>query len=78
VFCEFCGCYGQDMDRRAVVTRRHKYVYDPLASPELYDLIEDPLEMNNLAADARHAETVRELHAAGKAWAEGHDDWIEM
>jgi len=78
VFCEFCGSYGRDMDRRAVITRRHKYVYDPNDAPELYDLAEDPLEMNNLAADPQHADTVRELHAQGKAWAESHDDWIEM
>jgi arylsulfatase A-like enzyme len=78
VFCEFCGSYGRDMDRRAVVTRRYKYIYDPVTIPELYDLADDPLEMHNLAAEARHADTVHELHAAGKAWAESHGDWIEM
>ncbi len=78
VFCEFCGSRGRDMDRRAAITKRHKYVCDPHDIPELYDLQEDPLEMNNLASDPRHADTVRELHAQCKAWAERCGDWMEF
>ncbi|MEO2003869.1 MAG: sulfatase-like hydrolase/transferase [Candidatus Poribacteria bacterium] len=62
--------------RRAVITRRHKYIHDPDDVPELYDLDADPLEMQNIAGDPSHAEVVRELHALGKSWAESHNDWV--
>ncbi len=76
VFIEFCGCGARNVDRRAVITRRYKYVYDPGDVPELYDLECDPLEMTNLAGDPAHADVVAELHAQGKAWAESHGDWV--
>ncbi|MAF12035.1 hypothetical protein CMK11_16450 [Candidatus Poribacteria bacterium] len=60
--------------RRAVITRRHKYIHDPTDVPELYDLEADPMEMRNIAADPGSREVVRELHALGKSWAGSHDD----
>ena len=36
--------------------------------PELYDLIKDPLETNNLAKDPAHAATVKDLSAQLEAW----------
>lgn len=78
VFCEFCGSGARDLDRRAVITRRFKYVYDPNDIPELYDLREDPLEMNNLASDPAYADTVAGLHAECRAWAEKCGDWVEF
>lgn len=78
VFCEFCGCYGRDMNRRAAITHRYKYIYDPDDTLELYDLIDDPLEMTNLFADPRHAETLDALHGHARVWAQTHDDWIRI
>lgn len=78
VFCEFCGSRSRDINRRAVITHRWKYVYDPEDAPELYDLRTDPLEMTNLAADPRYAETIHQLHAEAKAWAERCGDWVEF
>ncbi|MCK4374889.1 MAG: DUF4976 domain-containing protein, partial [Candidatus Brocadiae bacterium] len=78
VFCEFCGSGARDLDRRAVITRRFKYVYDPNDIPELYDLREDPLEMNNLASDPAYADTIAALHAECRAWAEKCGDWVEF
>lgn len=36
--------------------------------PELYDLIKDPLEMNNLAGDPAHAAIVKDLAGQLEAW----------
>ncbi len=63
--------------RRAVITRRHKYIYDPEDAPELYDLDADPMEMRNIASEPGSGSVVRELHALGKSWAENHNDWVE-
>jgi hypothetical protein len=51
VFCQFSGNHNVGDIRRAVITRRFKYMYDPLGGAELYDLQKDPLEMTNLAPD---------------------------
>ena len=63
--------------RRAAVTRQYKYVYDPAASPELYDLEQDPLEMRNLAQDRDHLEVRDELHHQCAAWGRSHGDWVD-
>ncbi len=36
--------------------------------PELYDLIKDPLETNDLAKDPAHAATVKDLSAQLETW----------
>jgi len=76
VFCQYSGSLAVGDIRRAVITRRYKYVYDPSDLPELYDLESDPLEMGNAAADAAHAEVVRRLHEEGGRWASTHGDWV--
>ena len=78
IFSMYAGNKTPCHHRRAVITRRWKYVYDPEDAPELYDLETDPLEMHNLAADPGHAETVRELHAACRAWHEKVGDRIRF
>jgi len=78
VFCEFCGSGGRDMNRRAVITRRYKYVYDPEDIAELYDLERDPLEMENLAQDPGYASVVREMHEQCREWAKRCGDWIRF
>ncbi|MFN7936638.1 MAG: sulfatase [Bryobacteraceae bacterium] len=44
----------------------HRYHQRP--AEELYDTEQDPHEMNNLAADPRHAKTLADLRARLKAW----------
>jgi arylsulfatase A-like enzyme len=76
IFAQFSGGRALGDIRRAVVTRRHKYIHDPRDVPELYDLVTDPLEMTNLAGDAGHQEDVHDLHALAKEWGEAHGDWV--
>ena len=40
----------------------YKYIYDPRDTAELFDLMKDPLEMNNLAGDPTYATIEKELH----------------
>ncbi|MBD2845565.1 sulfatase-like hydrolase/transferase [Paenibacillus sp. IB182496] len=77
VFAQYSGNPRPGDIRRAVVTKRYKYIYDPADAAELYDLLLDPLETVNLAADPAHA-TVREaLHRRMLEWAAAHaDTWI--
>jgi len=77
VFSQYSGNPTLGDIRRAVITRRHKYVYDPAAAPELYDLAADPLEMTNLAADPAHRDLVAHLHDECRRWHEEHGDWVE-
>ena len=44
---------GMSFYLRAVRDRRYKYVHNPQAMDELYDLQEDPFEMRNLAGQAQ-------------------------
>ena len=64
--------------RRAVISGRWKYVYDPDDIPELYDLQNDPLEMQNRSGGASVQPVLKELHAQLKEWGEARGDWIDF
>ncbi len=64
--------------RRAVVSGRWKYVYDPDDIPELYDLQNDPLETQNRAGDPSAGGVLDDLHAPLKEWGEACGDWIDF
>lgn len=76
VFSQYSGNPTVGDIRRAVITRRYKYVFDPTDTAELYDLERDPLETKNLAADPAYAEVLAQLRGLGKQWAETHEDWV--
>jgi arylsulfatase A-like enzyme len=78
VFSQYSGDPTVGDIRRAVITQRYKYVYDPTDIPELYDLEGDPLEMQNLAIGDSHTGIIKEMHQIGKTWARAHDDWVEF
>jgi choline-sulfatase len=42
---------------------RHKFVHSPVDPDQLYDLLDDPDEIQNLAGSARHSAAVREFRA---------------
>ena len=75
VFSQYSGNPVVGNIRRAVVTRQHKYIFDPADIPELYDLGSDPLEMHNLAADPANASILNELHELCESWGRSHNDW---
>ncbi len=48
---------------------RYKFVHSPVDPDQLYDLLDDPDEIRNLAAVGQHAERVREFRAeAARRW----------
>lgn len=48
---------------------RYKFVHSPVDPDQLYDLVQDPDELRNLAADAGHAPRVREFREeAARRW----------
>ena len=56
--------------RKMVRTRQWKYVHDPMGDgDELYDLVADPWELTNVAADARHAAVLAEMRLRLADWA---------
>jgi arylsulfatase A-like enzyme len=76
LFCQYSGNPTIGDIRRAVMTKSHKYIYDPLSESELYDLSEDPLEMHNLIASGAGEAIAGRLHARSVQWAESHNDWV--
>jgi len=76
IFSQYSGNPTTGDTRRAVITDRYKYIYDPADLPELYNLKNDPLETHNLAADTKYANVMRELHEECRSWANSHGDWV--
>jgi len=77
VFCQYSGTLMPNDIRRAVISGRYKYVYDPNDEPELLDLEADPLEMTNLAKDPACADVVKEMHELCRMWHTARGDWID-
>ena len=67
--------------QRAVKTNRWKlilYNVDRKKTAQLFDLLNDPWEMNNLAADPADASRVRELTTLMKSWMKKTDDPVDL
>jgi arylsulfatase A-like enzyme len=64
------GLYSQRMVRN----RRWKYVWNATAEDELYDLVNDPGELVNLAQRSDHAEPLAQLRSRLVAWMEATQD----
>lgn len=61
-YAEFHGMQWGLYSQRMLVTERHKLVFNAADTDELYDLQEDPAELNNLIDDLRYAPVQRELY----------------
>jgi arylsulfatase A-like enzyme len=66
------GLYSQRMVR----DRRWKYVWNATAEDELYDLVEDPGELCNLAIDPSHEDELSRLRRRLVDWMEATDDTL--
>jgi arylsulfatase A-like enzyme len=77
VFSQYSGNYTLGDIRRAAITRRWKYVFDPQDAPELYDLESDPLEICNVAADPANAKVMAELHRELAEYHSARGDWVK-
>jgi arylsulfatase A-like enzyme len=78
VFAQYSGNPAIGDLRRAVISNRYKYVIDGDGRRELYDLIDDPLEMENLATSVACEPTMSELHQQAAQWGRSHGDWFDF
>lgn len=77
VFSVYCGNPARGDMRRMVVYQGFKLVYDGSNQFELFDLKQDPLEMNNLTNDSEYSQQKEKLYGILKDWAIKNNDFIE-
>ena len=77
VYCEHHGEVWGYQSQRMVRTERWKYVYDPHAIDELYDLASDPAELVNRIDDASLASVVEEMKARLLGWNDATNDMLQ-
>jgi arylsulfatase A-like enzyme len=68
VFAEFHGYESALFTQRMVRTRNWKYIYNPGAEDELYDVASDPGELHNLAEDLGYKHVLRRMKARLVTW----------
>ena len=69
VMCETHG-YGDDITGRAVITGRHKYIANQEQMHELYDLRNDPFELNNLIDHPDNRDLLEDMKRRLALWQE--------
>ena len=78
IFAEFHGYESALFSQRMVRTRSWKYVYNPGAEDELYDVESDPGELRNLAPDLGYRHVLRRMKVRLCTWMERTGDDIVM
>lgn len=68
VFAEFHGYEPCLFTQRMVRTASWKYIYNPCAEDELYDVVSDPGELHNLANDLGYKHVLRRMKERLVAW----------
>ncbi len=68
IYAEFHGYEPALFSQRMVRTRSWKYVYNPGAEDELYDMESDPGELRNLAADLGYRHVLRRMKERLVVW----------
>jgi arylsulfatase A-like enzyme len=65
--------------RKMVRTKSWKYVHDPMGDKdELYDLVNDPWELSNVAEDDAHADVLADLRLKLADWSIGTEDGVPV
>ncbi|OGS22289.1 MAG: hypothetical protein A2252_06930 [Elusimicrobia bacterium RIFOXYA2_FULL_39_19] len=75
----FCEQHGDELglySQRMIRTREYKYVYNVEDKDEMYDLVEDPYELNNCADDPQYKDTRINLEKKLLSWMRKTDDMI--
>lgn len=75
-FSEYNGWYGGGHRMRAVIGERYKYVYYHEDDDQLFDLRQDPDELDNVIEDSAHLELVDEMRSELVGWMMDTDDDI--
>lgn len=68
IFVQYGGTQQGRCDQRYLRTRRWKYVYCPVSEDELYDLENDPGELNNLISTPDYQDVLHGLRQRMMAW----------
>ncbi len=77
VYCESHGEVWGYFSQRMVRTTRWKYVYAPHTKDELYDLQEDPAELENLIDSPEHVDVLSEMKARLLGWNDATNDMFQ-
>ncbi len=75
-FSEFHGYESTLYSMRMLRNRRWKYIYNPAAEDELYDVVSDPGELHNLAGKLAYKHVLRRMKADLLRWLRGTRDGI--
>ena len=73
LICEHMGHGGHFFPQRMLLHDRYKFVFSLHDMNELYDLRDDPYEMNNLVNDRQYADLVAEMKRRLVRHLEGSD-----
>lgn len=76
ILCEGMGAFPIIATQRMYRNDRYKYVFHAGYIEELYDMKEDPREINNLANDANHAELLQKIRSDCHRYMKKHSDPI--
>lgn len=68
VFAQYQGTHQGLYSQRMLRDRQFKYVYNPVAIDELYDLAVDPGELTNLINEAGHADRLAAMRQRMAQW----------
>ena len=74
VFSQYQGTHQGLFSQRMLRDRRYKYVYNPVAVDELYDLQSDPGELHNLIDDPAQGDRLQSMRQRMDAWMVQIDD----
>ncbi|MCL2646803.1 MAG: sulfatase-like hydrolase/transferase [Phycisphaerales bacterium] len=77
-FADYHGEQGRSYPTRCIFTSRYKYIYHFCGPDELYDVVEDPMEMKSLANDAAFAGVKAKLKGRLARWMKETGDFMDM